>query len=89
MNRDYKINDIVYTDKLESSYWNRDGSSSLYGKIAKIIDINNEVYTLEFKKYIAGHDGYGKGKKGYCWNCSNRCFKLAIDHLKFKKWIKG
>jgi len=64
---------------------------SLYKKIAKIIYIEKEgLYLLEFKKNIRSHhDGGGRGKYNHCKWGRNHKIKLDIDHLKFKKWIKG
>jgi len=94
--REYKIGDLViYINKMFSDYWEKKKGVSLYRKLAKIIDIDNDnslPYLLEFKEWVNGHDGHGskiKGKKGHCWWCSENEFKLAIDYLKFKKWIKG
>jgi len=90
MNREYKVDDIViYVDKAWNDEW--------YKKVAKIIDIdkssNFDEYLLEFKEYINGHDGNSigniKGKDGHCIWCDKTEFELALNHYKFKKWIKG
>jgi len=97
--REYKIGDyVISTTKLHSCYASYKNAVSLYQKVAKIIAINhtiyyNRPYLLEFKEYINGHDGLGvgkmKGKDGYCWWYTDKDFKIAIDYLKFKKWVKG
>jgi len=99
MDRDYKVGDwVIYMNKMESDKRKGLCGISLYGKIAKIIHIDI-TYLLEFKDWIDGHDGSeslkkrkekGKGKSGHCyWALSKKEIKPAIDHLKFKKWIKG
>jgi len=91
--REYQIEDwVIYTLKQYSDYWKKRTGISLYGKTAKIIYINKKekgIYLLEFKEYIVGHNGGGKGKSGHCWHCDKNEFKLDIDYLKFKKWVKG
>jgi len=90
--RDYKVGDwVIYIDKENSNEWKEEFGISLYKKIAKIIEIGNYAYLTEFKDPIGNtpYDGEGKGKIGHCRWSSKRRVKLAIDHLKFKKWIKG
>jgi len=90
--RDYKIDDwVIYIDKENSNKWKKEFGISLYGKIAKIIYFyfdstnNNYNYVLEFKESIRGK---GEGIEGHCNWCN--CFEFkSIDHLKFKKWVKG
>jgi len=87
MNRKYKIGDIViFIDKEGSDIRKREFGVSLYRKIAKITYIDNELelsYYLEFRK------SYDQEKFHYHQWCNKDEFKLAIDHLKFKKWVKG
>jgi len=88
--RDYQVGDtVIYKDKKISDLWKRNKGISLYNKIAKIIkiDIAFTGYLLEFKEYIMSP--LSKGKNGHCKWCYNNKFELAIDHLKFKKWVKG
>jgi len=88
----YKINEIViYTDKKNSYIWKWWKGISLYKKIAKIISIEeDEKYLLEFKDCVDGEEkGFEKGKKGHCMWCEKDEFELDINHLKFKKWVKG
>jgi len=88
----YKIDDwIIYIDKEESDNWENHYGISLYGKTAKIIKIDKDdrTYLLEFKKFVNGLSLKKIGKQGHCIWCFNKEFKSAIDHLKFKKWIKG
>jgi len=90
--REYKIGDIViWIDKGFSDAWKENHGISLYGKIAQIIDINTKYNhcLLEFKENINGKDGYRRGKKGHCWWSKLNTIEYAIDHLKFKKWVKG
>jgi len=93
MNKEFKVGDwVIFTSKETNDYNQRLRKVFLYNKIAKIIKINRSAnnFLLEFKEYINGHEGNNpKGKDGHCWNFSSHYFKLAIDHLKFKKWIKG
>jgi len=94
MNRDYKVGDwVIWINKKQSVYWKEMKGISLYGKLAKIIYINKyNVFLLEYKDYVGGYSvgGYsGEGKDGHCWFCLDEDFELAIDSLKFKKWIKG
>jgi len=88
----YKIGDwIIFIDKEMSDKFRNSTGISLYKKLAKIIYIipDNE-YLLEFKDPIGNdHNGDGRGKKGHCGWCVKSEFKSAINHLKFKKWIKG
>jgi len=66
----FKIGDsVVYTNKQYSDNWKKQFGVSLYKKRAKIININNKYinpYLLEFKEWIDGSDGEGKGKDGHC-----------------------
>jgi len=94
--REFKVGDwVIYTNKKESDEHKDLCGISLYGELAKVHYIGKfGLYLLEFKKHIKGHDGSaqlkkGKGKNGHCIWCFDNEFKLAIDHLKFKKWIKG
>jgi len=91
MNREYKIGDeVIYSNISCSNMWEDWNGNSLYGKIAKIIKISNNFCLLEFKENTnSNYDGLGEGKEGHCWWCDKNEFKLAIDHIKFKKWIKG
>ena len=88
----YKIGDwIVYTDKEWSNKWKKDYGFSLYGKVAKIIYIEKYCnlplpYLIEFKKYINGHNGSGKGKDGYCLWCRKKEI-ISLDQLKLKKLL--
>jgi len=88
MNRDYKIGDwVIFIDKSWSDWWKKGYGIFLYGKIAKIIRIDNNSHLLEFKEHI---DSIPKeqGKNGHClWSTLNQI--KSIDLLKFKKWIKG
>jgi len=93
MNRDYKKGDVViWIDKEASDYWKRSRGISLYGKIAKIMtfDKSENIYALKFKDWINSDIlGNSYTKNGYGLESYKEGFKLAIDHLKFKKWIKG
>ena len=89
----YKIGDwIVYIDKERSKWWKDLKGISLYGKIGKIIDIYKSdrfiPYLIEFKEYINGHDGIGKGKNGHCSWCSKQEI-TSLDRLKLKKLLEG
>jgi len=89
----YKIGDwIVYIDKEWSKWWKDLHGVSLYGKIAKIIHIDNNKYyhySLEFKEFIYGHNGNRKGREGHClWCCKEKEF-ISLDQLKLKKLIRG
>jgi len=89
---EYKIGDwIVYIDKERSKWWKEIGVF-LYGKIGKIIDINKThsfSYLVEFKEFIHGYSGNGKGKKGYCLWCRKKEITLYKDYFKLKKFIEG
>jgi len=88
--RDYKIGDwVIWIDKKHSNDWKQYCKITLYKKVAKIIDIDDSEYLLEFKEHIDSGTGWENGKKGHCIWCENHKFKLAINYLKFKKWIKG
>jgi len=89
--RDHKVGDwVIFTDKKISATWEKSHKSSLYNKIAKIIYIiMDSSYLLEFKKNINNYRGNRKGRDGHCKWCGGMQFKYAIDHLKFKKWVKG
>ena len=92
MKKDFKINDwIVFTDKEFSKWWKEKKGISLYGKIGKIIDIDNPhlSYLIEFKEFINGHDGDGKGKDGHCCWCDEKRLSLYKDFYKLKKFIEG
>jgi len=94
--REYKVGDIViWIDKRVSNRQKKEYGVSLYGKLAKIIYIDkpdnlDKEYFLEFKDHIKGFGGIGKvkGKEGHCMWCSFSQIK-SVDHLKFKKWVKG
>jgi len=93
----YKIGDeIIFTSKEQSNKWKKECRVFLYEKVAKIIYIYKfksfykDSYLLEFKDPI-GNDydgGVKRGKKGHCSWWEKTEFK-SIDHIKFKKWIKG
>ena len=90
----YKINDwIVFIDKKISKWRKKDYGISLYGKIGKIIDIdyNNKYiyYLVEFKEYINGYDGEGKGKDEHCRFCIDKEITLYKDYFKLKKLLEG
>ena len=90
----YKIGDwIVFIDKEWSNDWKKEPGISLYDKIGKIIDINKKynLYLIEFKEYINGYDGEGKGKDGHClwcW-CNDKEITLYKDYFKLKKLLEG
>ena len=87
----YKIGEwIVYTDKEFSNKWKQYYEAFLYGKIGKIIDIDKNVwpYLIEFKEFVNGHDGDGKGKDGHCWGCEEKEITLYKDFYKLKKFIE-
>ena len=88
----YKIGAwVVYINKQWSKWWKKTYGISLYGKIGKIIDIDNPhlSYLIEFKEYINGHDGRGKGKNGNCSWCDEKRLSLYKDFYKLKKFIEG
>jgi len=96
--RDYKIGDwVIFTNKEYSDWWEKENGVSLYGRLAKIVDIDKIVdinkiyeYEIEFKEGINSKwNEFGEGKSGHWLWCDKDEFKYAIDHLKFKKWIKG
>jgi len=87
--RDYQIGDwVIYIDKKLNDHWKTWKGISLYGKIAKIVDIRKyNIYTLEFKEFInSEHNGYGKGKNGHCYLCIKTQF-MSLEHLKLKKLL--
>jgi len=84
--RKFKKGDLVIYNNKEEKQYGRNN------KIATIVFINPDdplPYLLEFKEKIVGHNGSGKGKNDHCYWCNSSHIKLAIDYLKFKKWIKG
>ena len=87
----YKIGDwIIYNNKEWSNEWKKTIGFSLYGKIGKIIYISKkyESYLIEFKEFIDGHDGGGKGNEGHClWFDEKEI--TSLDQLKLKKLIEG
>ena len=89
----YKIGDwIVFIDKEWSNHWKEIYGISLYGKIGKIIDINRITvwpYLIEFKEFIDGTSGRGKGKNGNCRWCHEKQISLYKDYFKLKKFIEG
>jgi len=77
----FKLNEsVIFIDK-EDPY----GS---YNDIGKISFINrsakSDPFFVKFEKY----NDENKGKDGYC-RCCNSLQLKSIDHLKFKKWVKG
>jgi len=95
--REFKVGEYVtFIDKKWSDTRKELYGFSLYRKIAKILDIDTKVkdiyvsHLLEFKEFINGNDGDGdgKGKQGHCEWCTKSEIQ-SIDHLKFKKWVKG
>ena len=90
----YKIGDwIVFINKEFSKWWKGKKGISLYGKIAKIIYIgyNNKYiyYLVEFKEYINGYSGNGRGKDEHCSWCEDIEITLYKDYFKLKKFIEG
>ena len=88
----YKIGDwIVYTNKKWSSIWKEHSEISLYGKIGKIIGIDNESlpFLIEFKENINGYDGSGKGKDKHCQWCKDKEITLYKDYFKLKKLLQS
>ena len=89
----YRVGEwIVFTNKKWISIWKEPKIEiSLYGKIAKIIyiDKNYESYLIEFKEFINGHTGNGRGKEGYCLWCTKQEITLYKDYFKLKKFIEG
>jgi len=86
----YKIGDwIVYIDKNYSKWWKEQSGISLYGKIGKIIGIDNDSlrYLIEFKEFIDSHDSNGKGKDGHCQWCVDIEI-ISLDQLKLKKLLE-
>jgi len=77
--KEYQIGDyVIFFDKEYSKRWKKHYGFSFYNKTAKIIQITGQyIYLLKFEKLINQY-----------WFEEKR-FKLAIDHLKFKKWIRG
>ena len=87
----YKIEDwIVYTDKKWSNQRKKKRGISLYGKIGKIIYIDNThlPYLVEFKEFIGSPSVIRKGKKGYCEWCEDKEI-ISLDQLKLKKLLEG
>ena len=87
MNTKYKIGDwIVFIGKEYSKRWKDLHGISLYGKVAKIIDIYNKlniedyVYLIKFIDSSHGNDNY--------W-CSKNDITLYKDFYKLKKLIEG
>jgi len=93
MNRKFKVGDwVIYTDKEESNSWKEINVVSLYNKIGKIIKINpyTHYFLIKFKEWINGYHGSILANDSeYCKWCNKEEFELAINHLKFKKWVKG
>jgi len=89
----YKIGDLVIiTNKKYSDYWKKSTGISLYGKLAKIINIKDDDYLFEFKENINGHNGNNVGEIiGRIRHCVwGKVYEFkSINSLKFKKWIKG
>ena len=86
----YKIGEwIIYNNKKWKNYWKKTYGISLYGKIAKIIDISDSLYLIEFKEFIYSYDGDGKGKDGHCLWCRKKEITLYKDYFKLKKFIEG
>ena len=86
----YKKKDwIVYFDKELSNDWKQYYGASLYGKIGKIIYIGSYwSYLIEFKEFIDGISGNGKGNEGHClWFDEKEI--TSLDQLKLKKLIEG
>jgi len=59
---------LKINDKIKINILNKE----LKGKII----YSNRNITIEFDEYINGHNGYGKGKQGHCWEYS---YKNKID----------
>ncbi len=47
------------------------------GTTGTVIFIRGGDTSVEFDKYIDGHDCNGKGKDGYCWNCEDYEIELT------------
>jgi len=92
--RDYKVGDIViWMDKEHSDYWEITHGIPLYGKVAKIIYMDNYIsYLLEFNDYVNCSHGSRTNiekKSGHCmWGLTKKEF-TSLDHLKLKKLIKN
>jgi len=90
--REFKKGDyVIYSHKEKSDRWKKINGFTLYNKNGKIIDIYGKkdiTYVVKFRNQV--HNNIGeKAHKQNILNLSKDEFKLAIDHLKFKKWIKG
>ena len=88
----YKIGEwIIYNNKKWKNYWKKTYGISLYGKIGKIIDISKNSYfsyLIEYKEFIHGTSGDGRGKEGHCrW--FNEKEISSLDQLKLKKLVQS
>lgn len=54
------------------------GNREIIGKQGTVISINPASISVEFDSDVDGHDAYGKGKYGYCWD-----FFFSADCLRF------
>jgi len=91
--REFKIGDLViYTNEYHSNEWEKFSGISIYKEKGKIVEKDNDTFYMEFNKVvdpIQYRISLKEKKESYrLWvECDE--IELDINHLKFKKWIKG
>jgi len=88
----YKIGDwIVFIDKEWSNKWKKTIGFYLYGKIGKIIYIennNNLPYFIKFKIGDCPYEALRGEREDHCWWCHENWI-TSFDQLKLKKLLEG
>ena len=80
MQTEFKVGDRV---KCIKGYF---GKEAIVGMVGTVVDVFYNGITVQFDKYIKGHNGANdkgesKGKDGYCWNFFNELFGNVNEYL--------